>query len=94
MIIVSPTGIAISQVMVDSAIVAPSKLLPTGTCILAEGVLEMSSVQGKPAVQLRAEKLLHIGTVEHDQYPLSKKRLPLDSLRDFSHFRARTTTVI
>jgi len=31
--------------------------------------------------------------VEHDKYPLSKKKLPVDMLRDCSQFRPRTTTV-
>ena len=68
--------------------------MPTGTCILAEGVLKLPPVEGKHAIELQAEKILHIGTVDREKYPLSKKRLPIDSLRDFSHFKPRTTTVI
>ncbi|KAJ7961650.1 Asparagine-tRNA ligase [Quillaja saponaria] len=81
------------QVLVDSSIASPSQLLPTGTCILVEGVLRQAPGQGKHVIELKAEKVLHIGTVDHDKYPLSKKRLPLDMLRDYSQFRPRTTTV-
>ncbi|XP_076915199.1 asparagine--tRNA ligase, cytoplasmic 2-like [Bidens hawaiensis] len=81
------------QVMVDSSIAPPSQLLPTGTCILAEGVLQKPSLQGKHVIELKAEKLLHIGVVDHDTYPLSKRGLPLARLRDCVHFRPRTTTV-
>jgi asparaginyl-tRNA synthetase len=52
-----------------------------------------SSVQRKHVIELKAEKVLHTGTVEHDKYPLSKKKLPFDMLRDCSQFRPRTTTV-
>ncbi|GLT64819.1 hypothetical protein SLA2020_372890 [Shorea laevis] len=87
------------QVVVDSAavFVPIGQLLPTGTCILAEGVLQtpLKTYFGKEeqAIELTVEKILHVGTVEQDKYPLSQKRLPLDRLRDFSHFRPRTTTV-
>ncbi|KAH9770885.1 Asparagine--tRNA ligase cytoplasmic 2 [Citrus sinensis] len=72
---------------------SPGKIRPIGTCIMVEGVLKQPSVQGKHAVELKVEKILHIGTVDHDKYPLSRKRLPMDMLRDSAHFRPRTTTV-
>ncbi|GJS81759.1 asparagine--tRNA ligase, cytoplasmic 2 [Tanacetum coccineum] len=81
------------QIIVDSSIAPPSQLMPTGTCILAEGVLQKPSLQGKHAIELKAEKLLHIGIVDQENYPLSKKSLPLARLRDCAHFRPRTTTV-
>lgn len=79
--------------MVDSSIAPSTLLMPTGTCILAEGVLQKPSLQGKHTIELKAEKLLHIGIVDQDNYPLSKKSLPLARLRDCAHFRPRTTTV-
>ncbi|PWA61443.1 asparaginyl-tRNA synthetase 2 [Artemisia annua] len=81
------------QIIVDSSIAPPSQLLPTGTCILAEGVLQKPTLQGKHAIELKTEKLLHIGIVDQESYPLSKKSLPLARLRDCAHFRPRTTTV-
>ncbi|XP_022759813.1 asparagine--tRNA ligase, cytoplasmic 2-like isoform X2 [Durio zibethinus] len=83
------------QVVIDSAKapVSAGQILPTGTCILAEGVLEKPSAHGKRTIELKVEKVLHVGTVEQDKYPLSRKRLPLDSLRDYAHIRPRTTTV-
>ncbi|XWS47160.1 hypothetical protein CRYUN_Cryun14cG0129600 [Craigia yunnanensis] len=83
------------QVVIGSAIapVVAGQILPTGTCILAQGVLEKPSAHGKQTIELKVEKVLHVGTVEQDKYPLSRKRLPLDSLRDYSHIRPRTTTV-
>ncbi|KAF5726555.1 hypothetical protein HS088_TW22G00234 [Tripterygium wilfordii] len=81
------------RVVVDSSLALPSQIMPTGTCILAEGVIRQPSVQGNHAIEFKAEKVLHIGTVDQDKYLLSTKRIPLESLRDCSHFRPRTTTV-
>ncbi|KAG8387317.1 hypothetical protein BUALT_Bualt02G0008700 [Buddleja alternifolia] len=81
------------QVLVDSALASPIQVMPTGTCILVEGILQKPSLQGKETIELKTEKILHIGTVDQDRYPLSKKRLPLELLRDSTHFRPRTTTV-
>lgn len=83
------------QVVLDSATspVSASQLLPTGTCLLVEGVLNKPPAHSKQLIELTAEKVLHVGTVDQDKYQLSQKRLPLDSLRNCSHFRPRTTTV-
>ncbi|CAL0329538.1 unnamed protein product [Lupinus luteus] len=81
------------QVVVDSSLAQPSNILPTGTCILVEGELVKPSSEGKHFIELKADKVLHIGTVDTDNYMLSRKRIPLDLLRDYSHFRPRTTTV-
>ncbi|KAJ8560749.1 hypothetical protein K7X08_022609 [Anisodus acutangulus] len=81
------------QVLVDSALATPCQVMPTGTCVLIEGILQQPTVQGKHVVELQSEKILHLGLVDQSKYPLSKKRLPLESLRDCSHFRPRTTTV-
>ncbi|KAG9154347.1 hypothetical protein Leryth_000796 [Lithospermum erythrorhizon] len=82
------------QVLVDSTLVPPSQVMPSGVCILIEGILQQQSVQGKQVIELKAEEILHLGTVDQDKYPLSKKRVPLDMLRDNSaHFRPRTKTV-
>lgn len=75
----------------DSSVASPSRVMATGTCLLVEGQLERA--EGKHGIELKAEKVLHIGTVDFDNYPLSKKRIPLDTLRDYSQFRPRTTTV-
>lgn len=86
----------VSQVVVDSALstVPATQLMALGTCIVAEGVLRQPmAASAKYVIELEAEKLLHVGTVDPEKYPLSKKQLPLHMLRDFSHFRPRTTTV-
>ncbi|KAL3725051.1 hypothetical protein ACJRO7_030115 [Eucalyptus globulus] len=85
--------VATLLVEVDSSLASPSLLLPTGTCLLVEGTLKKPETQGKHTVELKAENILHIGMVDQDSYILSKKRLPLDALRNSLQFRPRTTTV-
>ncbi|PWA67079.1 asparaginyl-tRNA synthetase 2 [Artemisia annua] len=86
------TSFSFYKIIVDSSIAPPNQLLPTGTCILVERVLQKPSLQGKHTIELKAEKLLHIGIVDQESYPLSKKSLPLARLRDCAHFRPQTTT--
>ncbi|CAL5388116.1 unnamed protein product [Camellia sinensis] len=86
--------VATLQVRVDSSIRRPSEIMPTGTCIVVKGTLQQPAVkENKHAIELKVEKVIHVGPVDQDKYPLSKKRLPLEFLRDFPHFRPRTTTV-
>ncbi|XP_030500044.2 asparagine--tRNA ligase, cytoplasmic 2 [Cannabis sativa] len=80
-------------VVVDSSIASPCQILHTGTCIVAEGEIKRCSTEGKHVIELKVERILHIGRVEYDKYPLSKKQLPLNQLRECPHFRPRTTTV-
>ncbi|KAJ0234091.1 Asparagine--tRNA ligase [Hirschfeldia incana] len=90
------SSVSTLQVIVDSVLssVPATQLMALGTCIVAEGVLRQPlAASAKHVIELEAEKLLHVGTVDPDKYPLSKKQLPLHMLRDSSHFRPRTTTV-
>lgn len=79
----------------ESSLAMPGLISLTGTCILVEGVVQKatSSGLGKHLIEVKAESVLHLGVVDHERYPLSKKRVPLDTLRDWAHFRPRTTTV-
>ncbi|KAL8170240.1 hypothetical protein V2J09_022044 [Rumex salicifolius] len=82
------------QVVVDSSLAPPGHIMLNGTCILVEGIVQKaSSGLGKHLIEIKAENVLHLGVVDHDRYPLSKKRVPLDTLRNWAHFRPRTTTV-
>ncbi|CAH9074237.1 unnamed protein product [Cuscuta epithymum] len=81
------------RVLVDSELAIPSQVMPTGTCIVAEGTLQQPASQGKHLIEFKADKVLHLGTVDQMKYPLSKKGLSMDYLWDWSHLRARTTTV-
>ncbi|KAG7025439.1 Asparagine--tRNA ligase, cytoplasmic 2 [Cucurbita argyrosperma subsp. argyrosperma] len=85
--------VASLQVAVESSLHHPGQLMPTGTCILVEGILKRAPAPGKHLVRLEVEKILHVGKVEPEKYPLTQKKLLIDLLRKFSYFRPRTTTV-
>ncbi|XAR58774.1 Asparagine--tRNA ligase [Bertholletia excelsa] len=93
MVVSDGSSVASLQVLVDSSVAPPSQLMPTGTCILVEGILQQPALPGRHAIELKVEKIMHVGTVDEEKYPLSRKRLPLETLRDCSHFLPRTTTV-
>ncbi|KAJ8634380.1 hypothetical protein MRB53_027716 [Persea americana] len=81
------------RVVVKSSVAPISQVTSAGTSILAEGVLKEPSSTRKRVIELEVENILHIGTVDLTKYPLTKPRLPMDFLRNYSHLRPRTTTV-
>lgn len=81
------------QVIVDASVSDLSPLVPTGTCISVDGVLKLPPSGTKQKVELRVEKVVHVGPVDPAKYPLPKTRLTLEFLRDFVHLRPRTNTV-
>ncbi|KAI0492716.1 hypothetical protein KFK09_026992 [Dendrobium nobile] len=81
------------QVVVDSSLHTLSQILPTGTSILVEGVIAIPKAPGKHAVELEAEKVLYVGGVDADKYPLSIGLLSRAFLRAYPHLRPRTSMV-
>ncbi|XP_006850236.2 asparagine--tRNA ligase, cytoplasmic 1 isoform X3 [Amborella trichopoda] len=81
------------QVVVEASITPPGQVIPIGTSILAEGVLRQSSTSSKRSIELKVEKIFHVGTVDSTKYPITKTKLPLDFLRSYSHIRPRTNTI-
>ncbi|ESQ46326.1 hypothetical protein EUTSA_v10000517mg [Eutrema salsugineum] len=84
------------QVMVDASVSDLSKLVATGTCVTVYGCLKIPP-QGKGTkkqkIELRAEKVTDVGTVDPSTYPIPKTKLSLEYLRDYPHLRARTTSI-
>lgn len=70
------------------------QLTYAGSCIQVEGVIEKLLAPKEHKVALKAEKILHVGSVELGKYPLAKSGLSLDFIRPYPHFRPRTSTVI
>ena len=62
--------------------------LGIGTSVRVEGILKKSQGKGQ-AVELVAEKIKVVGAVDED-YPLQKKAVSLEFLRDNAHLRSRT----
>ncbi|KAI3971198.1 hypothetical protein MKW92_020248 [Papaver armeniacum] len=85
------------QVIVDSSVVELSQIVATGTCVFLEGVLKKPPQGTKQQVELKVEKVLEIGGVDHPaankKYPLPKTKLTLEFLRDYLHLRPRTNTI-
>ncbi|KAK7245502.1 hypothetical protein RIF29_40348 [Crotalaria pallida] len=82
------------QVIVDSSVGELGELVATGTCVVVDGVLKLPpKATTKQRVELRAEKVVHVGSVDPAKYPLPKMRLTLEFLRDFVHLRSRTNTI-
>ncbi|KAG0470506.1 hypothetical protein HPP92_017206 [Vanilla planifolia] len=81
------------QVIVEAAVHPLTQLIPTGTCVLVEGVLKKPPEGAKQSVELSVDKVLEVGVVDAAKYPLPKTKLTLEFLRDFVHFRARTNTI-
>ena len=70
------------------------ELRHTGCCVLLEGVLKASpeSATGQ-LVELHATKVLHMGTCDAAVYPIAKKKVTLEFLREKIHLRTRTNTI-
>ena len=81
------------QVIVDAAVADLSPLVPTGTCVAVDGVLKLPPAGTRQKVELRVEKVIHVGQVDPAKYPLPKTRLTLEFLRDFVHLHSKTNTV-
>ncbi|KAK4254472.1 hypothetical protein QN277_009850 [Acacia crassicarpa] len=81
------------QVIVEASLGDLGQLVPTGTCIVVDGELKLPPPGAKQKVELRAEKVLHVGPVDPAKYPLPKMRLTLEFLRDYVHLRPRTNTI-
>ena len=45
-------------------------------------------------MELRVEKVHHVGPMDPAKYPFPKTRLTLEFLRDIVHFQLRTNTVL
>lgn len=83
------------QVKVDACVSDVSKLVATGTCLTVDGCLKIppEGKATKQKIELSAEKVIDVGTVDPATYPIPKTKLTLEHLRDYTNFRARTTTV-
>ncbi|KAL6785876.1 TSN1 [Auxenochlorella protothecoides x Auxenochlorella symbiontica] len=85
------------QVMVDKAVAESvgglGQLTPTSTCVLIEGILSETPPGTKQKVELKASKIVHLGTTDAAEYPLAKKKQSFEFLREKAHLRPRTNTI-
>ncbi|KAJ6742814.1 hypothetical protein OIU85_016860 [Salix viminalis] len=81
------------QVIVDAGVADLSTLVQTGTCVLVEGLLKVPPEGTKQKIELRVDKVLHVGPTDPASYPIPKTKLSLEFLRDHIHLRPRTNTI-
>ncbi|AES81830.2 cytoplasmic asparagine-tRNA ligase [Medicago truncatula] len=87
------------QVIVEASLADLGQLVLTGTCVVVDGYLKLppSGEKQNKKIELRADKVLHVGPVDPAKYPLPKLRLTpdknLEFLRNFVHLRSRTNTI-
>ncbi|KAJ8766729.1 hypothetical protein K2173_005340 [Erythroxylum novogranatense] len=81
------------QVIVDAAVADLGPLVHTGACVSADGVLKLPPEGTKQKIELRVEKVLHVGPIDPTKYPIAKTKLSLEFLREHIHLRPRTNTI-
>uniref|UniRef100_A0A0E0MLQ2 asparagine--tRNA ligase n=1 Tax=Oryza punctata TaxID=4537 RepID=A0A0E0MLQ2_ORYPU len=82
------------QIVVDSSLWPLDQVTATGACVLVEGKIEqVEGTSPQYVVQMKVEKILHIGPVDSEKYPLSNAHSSPDLVRGYPHLAARTATV-
>uniref|UniRef100_A0A0D9XYR1 Aminoacyl-tRNA synthetase class II (D/K/N) domain-containing protein n=1 Tax=Leersia perrieri TaxID=77586 RepID=A0A0D9XYR1_9ORYZ len=82
------------QIVVDSSLCPLDQVTATGACVLVEGKIEqVEGTAPQYVVQMRVEKILHIGPVDSEKYPLSNALPSSDLIRSYPHLAARTEAV-
>ena len=82
------------QVLVPAEVHAIEELRHTGACVLVEGVLKQSPPDATgQVVELHATAVLHVGPCDAAVYPIAKKKITLEYLREKIHLRTRTNTI-
>ncbi|OIV93002.1 hypothetical protein TanjilG_20664 [Lupinus angustifolius] len=81
------------QVIVEASVYELGELVAMGTCVVVDGLLKIPPSGTRQRVELRVEKVIHVGPVDPAKYPLPKTKLTLEFLRDFVHLRSRTNTI-
>ncbi|KAL6608203.1 hypothetical protein ACP70R_041266 [Stipagrostis hirtigluma subsp. patula] len=73
-----------------------ARLTATGTSVLVEGELKRPPADVKrlkETVELSVERVIEIGEVDAAAYPLPKKDITMETLRDLVHLRPRTNII-
>ncbi len=81
------------QVVFDAGVIPADVLaqVTTGACVRVHGTMVASPGKGQ-SVELRGESLEVFGAAPAETYPMQKKKVNLETLREFQHFRTRSNT--
>lgn len=77
----------------DSSMSLPAQAITIGASILVEGVLQKASAKKGLALELKVDKILHVGVADPKNYPLAKPKFSLEFLRAYPHLRPRSVKV-
>ncbi|ONK78200.1 uncharacterized protein A4U43_C02F15580 [Asparagus officinalis] len=83
--------VASLQVVAESSLYPLEQITHVGTSVLVEGVIVKIPAPKKHSIELKAEKILHVGSMNIETYPLRKSRLSLDTVRSYPHLRPRAS---
>ncbi|KAK1381379.1 Asparagine--tRNA ligase [Heracleum sosnowskyi] len=82
------------QFVVEPSLYPLADLKLTGTSVYAEGKLVMPpKTNTKQRIELKVSRILKVGTVDKDKYPLPKGKHSLEFIRTLPHLRLRTDTM-
>jgi len=87
------TGPVNLQCVVRREVHAIDDLKATGTCVVLEGEIKAPPEGASQAVELHVTKVLHVGPCDAAKYPIAKKKISLEFLREKIHLRTRTNTI-
>ena len=87
------TGPVNLQCVVRADVHAIDELKATGTCVVVEGEVKAPPEGASQAVELHVSKVLHVGPCDAAKYPIAKKKISLEFLREKIHLRTRTNTI-
>ena len=81
------------QVIISNNIINLDEIKTTGTSLLIEGKLKLSPKNTNQLLELETTKILHVGKCDGHRYPIAKKKITMEFLREKLHLRARTNTI-
>ena len=87
------TGPVNLQCIVKSNVYNLDELKSTGTCVVVEGELKAPPAGASQVVEIHATKVLYVGPCDAAKYPIAKKKISLEFLREKIHLRTRTNTI-
>ena len=87
------TGPVNLQCVVRADVHAIDEIKATGTCVVVEGEVKAPPEGASQAVELHGSKVLHVGPCDAAKYPIAKKKISLEFLREKIHLRTRTNTI-
>lgn len=82
------------QIIINSNIYNIDIIKAVGTCLLIKGIIKKSpDTASLQTIELHALEILYVGKSDPLKYPISKKKITMEFLREKLHLRSRTNTI-